>query len=291
MAAQARCTHPAAKIRVVWAPDELTESLRDLARAYYDALGVSKRPKLQTSGFLLRHGHVWNERTKVGGLRKTWTAGYMRWLRSIELSDRREGETFDFYVKTATEDIERCRRLARRCREEAESPEVKPYVDALCRLKGVDAIGALTYIASIGDFSRFRGGRAVSSYLGLTTRRSDSGPKRLKHGRITKAGDTTCRRALVEAMAGVSRFDPGPNLRALRRARQERQGGQRRQGGSHERAGPGHVGNRGDRQVLGRRQVGARRETISASRIRQRASGSSRRRYAHQGRHSWRVRC
>lgn len=202
--------NPAAKIRVVWAPDERTESLRDLTRAYYDALGASKRPKLQTSGFLLGHGHVWNERTKAGGLRKTWTADYMRWLRSIEFADRRERETFDFYVRTATEDIERRRRLARRCREEAESPEVKPYVDALCRLKGVDAIGALTHIASIGDFSRFRGGRAVSSYLGLTPKRCDSGPKKLKSGRITKAGVTTCRRALVEAMASVSRFGAGP---------------------------------------------------------------------------------
>lgn len=206
----AEMVNPASKIRAVWVPDELTESLRDLTRAYYDALGASRCSKQQTSGFLLRHGLVWNERTKTGGLRKTWTADYMRWLHSVSFADPREQATFDFYVKTATEDVERAKRLARRCREEAESPEVKPYVDALCRLKGVDAMGALTFIASIGDFARFRGGRAVSSYLGLTPRRSDSGPKRLRNGRITKAGDTTCRRALVEAMASVSRFGPGP---------------------------------------------------------------------------------
>ena len=206
----AEMTNPASKARAVWVPDEPTEALRDITRAYYDAVAAAKRSKLQTSAFLLRRGHVWNERTKTGSLKKTWTADYRKWLHSIAFEDPRAQETFDFYVKTATEDIERARKLARRCREAAELPGVKPYVDALCRLKGVDALTALAFVASVGDFARFRNGRSVSSYFGLTPTKHDSGPKRGNNGRITKAGDTSVRKAVVEALAPIARWDAGP---------------------------------------------------------------------------------
>ena len=206
----AEMTNPASKIRAVWVPGEGVEALRDLTRAYYDAVAASKRSKLQTSAFLLRHGHVWNERTKTGALKKTWTADYRKWLHSMAFEDPRAQETFDFYVKTAAEDIERSKKLARRCREAAELPGVKPYVDALCRLKGVDALFALAFVASVGDFARFTRGRSVSSYFGLTPTKHDSGPKRGNNGRITKAGDTTVRKAAVEAAAPIARWDAGP---------------------------------------------------------------------------------
>ncbi|WP_283170428.1 IS110 family transposase [Curtanaerobium respiraculi] len=202
--------NPASKIRSVWVPDAATEGLRDLTGAYLDASSASRRSKLQAGGFLLRHGHVWDERTKAGGLKKTWTPGYMKWLSGISFADPRAQEAFKRYVKTATEDIERARSLARRCREAAEAPAYKPYADALCRLKGVDAIGALVFIAAMGDFSRFRNGRSVSAYFGLVPTKHDSGPKVGNNGRITKAGDTSCRRAAIEALAGIGRYNAGP---------------------------------------------------------------------------------
>ena len=206
----AEMTNPASKARAVWVPDGATEALRDLTRAYHDALDASKRSRLQASSFLLRRGHVWNERTRSGSLKKTWTAEYRKWLRSIAFDDPGAQEAFDFYVKTATEDIERAKRLAKRCREAAGLPGVKPYVDALCRLKGVDTLTALAFVASVGDFSRFGNGRSVSAYFGLTPTKHDSGPKRGNNGRITKAGDTTARKAVVEATAGIARWGAGP---------------------------------------------------------------------------------
>ena len=206
----AEMTNPASKARAVWVPDDATEALRDLTRAYYDAVAASKRSRLQTSAFLLRRGHVWNERTKSGALKKTWTADYRKWLHSISFDDPRAQETFKYYVKTAEEDVERVKRLARRCREAAELPGVKPYVDALARLKGVDVLVALAFVASMGDFARFGNGRSVSSYFGLTPTKHDSGPKRGNNGRITKAGDTSVRKAVIEAIAGIARYDAGP---------------------------------------------------------------------------------
>ena len=206
----AEMANPASKARAVWVPDDATEALRDLTRAYYDAAAASKRPRLQTSAFLLRRGHVWNERTKSGALKKTWTADYGKWPHSISFDDPRAQATFRHCVKTAEEDIGRTKRLARRCREAAEPPAAEPYVDAPSRLKGSAALVSLAFVASTGDFARFGNGRSVSSYFGLTPTKRDGGPKRGNDGRITKAGDTSARRAVIGAIAGIARYDAGP---------------------------------------------------------------------------------
>lgn len=155
---------------------------------------------------------MWNERTKSGALKKTLTADYRKWLHSISFDYLRAQATFGYYVKTAEEDIERAKRLARKCREAAELPAVKPYVDALSRPKGVVTPVALALLTSMGDFARFGNGRSVLSCFGLTLTKRDSGPKRGNNGRITKAGDTSVRRAVIEAIAGIARYDAGSKV-------------------------------------------------------------------------------
>ena len=68
-------------------------------------------------------------------------------------------------------------------------------------------MGALTFVATMGDFSRFRNGRSVSKRFGLTPTRRDSGEKAGRNGKITKAGDTTVRKAVVEGLASLPNSD------------------------------------------------------------------------------------
>jgi len=199
---------PATKAKAVWVPDEGLEGSRDLVRAYYDAVDACRRSKQRLSAFLMRHGRVWDERTASGRLKKTWTAGYIAWARATELDGQAARDAMSFYLKSALEDIERVRGIARLCGELAGSDRFRPYVEALTRLKGVEALTALTFAAAMGDFHRFRNGRSVSSYFGLTPRRHDSGERAGAGGRITKAGDTTVRRALIEALVGIGNFAP-----------------------------------------------------------------------------------
>ena len=196
--------HPTCK--AVWTPDEGCEAVRDLVRAYADAVQAARRSKLQLAGFLLRHGYVWNERTKGGNLKKTWTTDYLAWLKAISFTEQADATTFICYQRFASEDIKRVGELARFCKGMAALPRYKPYIDALCRLKGIDVVSALTFVVTIGDFSRFKNGRSVSKYLGFTPKRHDSGEKTGKNGHITKAGDTTCRRAIIEALASLPRY-------------------------------------------------------------------------------------
>ncbi|MBR3385316.1 MAG: IS110 family transposase, partial [Atopobiaceae bacterium] len=99
--------------------------------------------------------------------------------------------------------LDRCNEVRRGCLEISEGERFKPYVDALARLKGVDRMTALTYVATMDDFSRFKNGRSVSKYFGLTPGRHDSGERVGRNGGITKAGDTAVRKAIVEGLASL----------------------------------------------------------------------------------------
>ena len=200
-------TAPNGGCRAVYVPSEGSEAARDLCRAYYDMVLATKRLKMQFSAMLLRHGHVWNDRTPKGSLRPTWTRDYVKWAKSIRLPEEAENQTLKFYLKGVLDGLDRCRELRRACLELSEKGRFKPYVDALSRLKGVDRMGALTYVATMDDFSRFRNGRSVSKYFGLTPTRHDSGEKVGRNGRITKAGDATVRKAVVEGLASLPNYN------------------------------------------------------------------------------------
>lgn len=190
---------------VVWVPDAECEALRDLARARVDAVVAAKRSKQQASALLLRHGHVWNERTASGrSLKATWGADYVRWLSGVEFEDPADRDVLDFYRQCVLENLDRARRIGGQVLEAASRPRWKPYVDALSLVKGIDVQTAFLLAVEFGDFRRFRNGRSVSKWLGTVPRESSSGPREAR-GRISKAGNAHCRLALVEGMQNVGR--------------------------------------------------------------------------------------
>lgn len=79
----------------------------------------------------------------------------------------------------------------------------------LMTIPGVDATVALSIVAAVGDFSRFRSPEKLVSYLGLNPRVRQSGGQPASHGRITKQGRARARGMLVEA-AWAAAKTPGP---------------------------------------------------------------------------------
>ena len=80
-------------------------------------------------------------------------------------------------------------------------------------IPGIDATVALSLVAAVGDFQRFRRPEQLVSYLGLNPRVRQSGDQPAKHGRITKQGRAHARGMLVEAAFTAAKI-PGP-LRAF----------------------------------------------------------------------------
>lgn len=195
-------TNPLKTYSTVYIPDERTEAERDLVRTRDKAALRWRRARQELSSFLLRHGYVWNERTASGNIRLTTGHAYKKWLDTISFAEPAAEATFAFlrrHAKSAKEELDHMDALVE---EIAQRKENKPFIDALCLLKGVNKQSAMMIKAEVGCFSRFSSGRKVSSWIGCVPTNHSSGAREV-HGRITKAGNKYLRRALVEGVSSL----------------------------------------------------------------------------------------
>lgn len=88
-----------------------------------------------------------------------------------------------------------------------------PETEVLRQIDGVGSVTALAFRLTISDPSRFARNRTVGAYLGLVPRQKDSG-SRVSQLRISKAGNSFCRKLLVNAAQYVlGPFGPDTDLR------------------------------------------------------------------------------
>ncbi len=78
-----------------------------------------------------------------------------------------------------------------------------PEIRRLMTVPGVNLICAASFIAAVGDVSRFFTGRKLVAYLGLDPKVRQSGEAPARSGRISKRGSAHARWALVEAAWSV----------------------------------------------------------------------------------------
>ncbi|MGO9973075.1 MAG: IS110 family transposase [Solirubrobacteraceae bacterium] len=84
-----------------------------------------------------------------------------------------------------------------------------PEIRRLMTVPGVNLICAATFIAAVGEPSRFLTSRKLVAYLGLDPKVRQSGEAPARSGRISKRGSASARWALVEAAWSVVK-QPGP---------------------------------------------------------------------------------
>ena len=182
--------------RVWLAPEEVRE-LRRLVR-YRQALAKERKNLKLQIGATLRES-----RQKAPETINSWTKAWLDWLTNrAELSPN-------------SRLITRCRlqRLAALAKEIraverllAEQTTNDPLVQKLMTLAGIGLITAVTLRAEIGRFDRFRTGKQLARFCGLTPRNASSGQKQADAGLI-KAGNPQLRTVLVEAAHRLMRHD------------------------------------------------------------------------------------
>ena len=89
-----------------------------------------------------------------------------------------------------------------------QAAQTHPQARLLMTQPGVGPITSLAFVLTIGDVSRFRHSKQVSSYLGLIPREHSSGGKQ-RLGSISKQGNSFMRQLLVEAAQTANRLDEG----------------------------------------------------------------------------------
>ena len=174
----------------VYVPTVEDEAIRDLTRAREDTLSDLQDAKFRLKAFLLRHD------IRYAG-RATWNSAHLRWLAEVVCPTPAQHIVFQEYVRAVTEHTERLQRLEQELQERVKSWRLRPVVDALQALRGVQFTVAVTMVAELGDLTRFNNPRELMKFLGLIPSEYSTGERR-RQGSMTTAGDTHARRALVE---------------------------------------------------------------------------------------------
>ena len=189
-------------------PDMAVEAARDLDRALDDATRELRRSRQRLNMFLIRLGHVWDERNADGARKKAWTRAHWRWVSEIRLEGPQR-DALEYYVTAARCAESDRRQLERRVVALAGTDRWRATVEALSCIKGVDTLTAFRLAAEAGSFSRFRSAPAFASWCGLTPSEHSSGESE-RRGGITKAGNALARTALIESAWHYSTCSPRP---------------------------------------------------------------------------------
>jgi transposase len=193
----------ASSLEGLWMPDAETRAMRRRLKRRSQLVRARTRAKNEVHGALVRRLIAKPKVSDLFGLEGR------RWLEALELPVE-ERETVDSCLRQLDfldgEIAEADRVIAQ---DALRSPEVR----RLMTVPGVNVITAATFMAAIGEVSRFGSPRRLTGYLGLDPRVRQSGSAPAAHGRISKQGSAPARYALCEAAWSVVR-QPGP-LRAF----------------------------------------------------------------------------
>ena len=236
-------------------PDMAVEAARDLDRALDDATRELRRSRQRLNMFLIRLGHVWDERNADGARKGSWTRAHWRWISGIRLEGPQR-DVLEYYVTAARCAESDRRQLERRVVALAGTDRWRATVEALSCIKGVDTLTAFRLAAEAGSFSRFRSAPAFASWCGLIPSEHSSGESE-RRGGITKAGNALARGAhrVRMALLHVLPEAQGPSPRHRRAPGDTLEGGR-----LHRQAPPPPrgAGRGGQERVQGQRRRGAR---------------------------------
>ena len=181
----------AGELPFVHLPDEADEAIRDLVRTRLRAVEDLRRCRARIKGFLLRYGRRYDGTS-------SWTAEHLNYLSRQKFDHPGQQIAFEELVNAVQDPAGRIERLTKAIEAQVKTWKRLPLVEAFMCLRGMALINAVTWVAEIGDFTRFDHPSRLMSYIGITPSEDSSGQKR-RQGSITRTGNEACRRAAIEA--------------------------------------------------------------------------------------------
>jgi transposase len=178
-------------LTVIRVPSEEQEAVRALLRCREDILEDLHGQRQRLLKFLDQRGRAWREGDN-------WTEKHWVWLRAQQFEQAASQRSYDEYLQVVDLMRDRLAGLDKEIELLAEKEPMKGLVARLSCLRGIRTLTAMTLIAEVLDFRRFKSPRELMSFLGLTPSLYSSANTR-RAGSITKAGNAHARRVLVEA--------------------------------------------------------------------------------------------
>jgi transposase len=191
------------ELDAVWIPDERCRMLRRRLARREQLMRARTRSKNEIQAVLQRRLQGKAPCSDLFGVKGR------QWLAGLELPVE-ERESVDAGLRQiAFMDSE----IAAVDRSVAQQALAWPEIRRLMTVSGVNLICAASFLAAVGEPSRFLTSRKLVAYLGLDPKVRQSGEAPARSGRISKRGSASARWALVEAAWSVVK-QPGP-LRAF----------------------------------------------------------------------------
>lgn len=181
----------AGELTAITIPGKEQESLRDLMRAREDAMEDQKRAQHRLARFLMRRGFKYPSG-------KNWSAGHLRWIKSIRFDDDRDQMVLEEYRLVLEEQTERLKKFQVKIEEVAQLPLYQKRVRYLMGLRGIKVLSAMIILAEALDLRRFTDARSFMAAIGVVPSENSSGDKE-QRGSITKTGNSHIRRVMIES--------------------------------------------------------------------------------------------
>ncbi len=181
----------AGELTAVWVPDETHEAVRDLVRTRAMTIEDRRRKRQHVTSFLLRHGRAYESSA-------TWKGRHVRWLDGQNFPHPAQRLAYQEMLNAARTAAERIVRLEAALIEIVPAWTMAPVVSAFQAMRGIQFLTAVTMVAEAGDLRRFDHPRQLMAFPGLVPSERSTGETK-RQGGITKAGNVSARKALVEA--------------------------------------------------------------------------------------------
>lgn len=178
----------------VWLAPASLRDLRQLVRFRQQLVNERRNTKLRV-GAILR-----NLRIESTGSR--WTKAWIGWLETIDLPEQTRW-VLDQHLRQLTRIQQEIRAVESRLEQVLKED---PLVIRLRSIPGIGLVTAAVLRAEIGRFDRFRSGKQLSRFCGLSPKNVSSGNKQADGGLI-KAGNSQLRTILIEAAQRLGRYD------------------------------------------------------------------------------------
>lgn len=184
------------QLPTVWIPDLETRDDREIVRTRLELGEKQTQVKTQIQMLLKRHGLE-----RPADLSKR-TLAWGNWLKALS-----ESETLGWGTRESLNSLLRqleaieseLKQLDQRIQEMAAQERHKPIVEALREEKGVGLLTAMVYRTELGQANRFRRGRHIGKYAGLTPTSHESGQQNDRKGHISRQGPPRLRKVLCQA--------------------------------------------------------------------------------------------
>jgi transposase len=181
----------------VWLADETTRQLRHLVRYRQALMADAKDVKLRIRSLLKEDGVA--ETCPKGA----WTKSWLLWLRDASLPEHSR-----WILDRQLELLEHLQaKIAEADRRMEEATQEDAIVARLREQAGVGLVTALLLRAVVGRFDRFKNGKQLSRYCGVTPCNASTGKRQADAG-LVPTGHDDLRAALIQLAKRLPRHEP-----------------------------------------------------------------------------------